>query len=397
MFASDDFFLNEEERQFRQELSAFCQEQVEPYVDQIERTESWELLRPIVTKLGQAGYLSLPFPKFYQGGIPHPGIVHGVILSEELACRSAAVNGAAATGVIIGRTIYDFGNDEQRERYVRPMAFGEKIGAMGITEEEVGSDTAGMKTRAILDGDHWVITGKKKFIGNNSTADIFLIYCITDPTVDPHRGMSAIVVEKGARGLSTPKVFDLMGWKGLANGEVLLEEVRAPRSNLIGGLNRGFYVLMSHLNGERTLAAGQCLGIARAALEEARRFAGRRVQFGEPIGQKQDVYFKIAHLATLLDAARLLTYRAAKMIDAGIDQRSLSREASMAKYYASEVANIIANEAVQICGGEGYSKENLRAERYYRDARLLKIAGGTSEMQKYIIATQELPGLKIRL
>jgi alkylation response protein AidB-like acyl-CoA dehydrogenase len=209
--------------------------------------------------------------------------------------------------------------------------------------------------------------------------------------------MSVFVVERGTPGLSTPKVFNLMGFKGQPNGEVLLEEVRVPRSNLVGDVNRGFYVLMSHLNGERTLAGGQCLGLARSALEDAKGFACRRVQFGEPIGQKQDVYFKIAHMATLLDAACLLTYRAAKMIDAGIDQRSLSREASMAKYYTSEVANIITNEALQICGGEGYSKENLRIERYFRDARLLKIAGGTSEMQKYIIATQELPQLKIRL
>jgi alkylation response protein AidB-like acyl-CoA dehydrogenase len=258
-----------------------------------------------------------------------------------------------------------------------------------------------MQTRARLNGNEWVINGKKRFITNAGEADFNLIYCVTDPKLKERRKhMSAIVVDKETPGFST-KPYKGMGRRGFRNGEIILEDVCVPKENLVGNIGEGHKILMSQFNTERTTIAGQCIGIGTAALSEAKDFAKNRVQFGEPIVQKQGIYLKIADMATKLDAARLLCYRAAKMIDEKIPSKKLMREAAMAKLFASESAKEVCDLALQILGGEGWIKKYNQAtkynvERYFRDIRIHMIGGGTSDINRYIIATRELD-TKLRL
>jgi alkylation response protein AidB-like acyl-CoA dehydrogenase len=298
---------------------------------------------------------------------------------------------------IVGKTLKDFAAPPLKERFLAPLCRGRALGAFCITEPQAGSDTSRMETRIAAEKDSFVINGRKKFITNAGVADLYLVWGVSDPRAPASRRLSCVAVEKDAPGLVLEKRLRHMGRRGFMNGVLRFDDVRVPRDRLIGGLNGGREVLGAHFAGERVYLAASYLGVAKAAYRTARDYALQRVQFGKPIGAKQAIYHKVADMATAIDAAELMTYRAAKMLDRGADPAKMMREAAMAKYFASLMVNEVCDEAVQILGGEGYCREHYRVERYYRDARIARIGGGTDEMQKYIIAGREMPDLKLDL
>lgn len=392
--------LSEEDVKFRNEARKFVLDYVAPIADEIEEKDDFQPIREIYAEMGKLNYLSLPFKNYYNGWLKKPGVINSTLLDEEICRVSAATGIALGASMFIGKALYTAGSEYILETFLRPITTGEKFGSICITEPTVGSDVANMKTAAELDGDEWVINGKKRFITNAGESEINLIYCVTDPNlIAKRKHMSAIVVEKDTPGFSTNQ-YKFMGRRGFRNGEIILDNVRVPKENLVGNIGDGHKILMTQFNTERTTIAGQCIGIADGAFEEAKDFAKKRIQFGEIIAKKQGIYFKIAEMATKLDAARLLCYRVAKMIDAKLPSEKLMREAAMAKLYASEAAKEICDDALQILGGEGYAKfgygSNYHVERYYRDIRIHLIGGGTSEMQKYVIALKEL-GIQLNL
>lgn len=391
-----NFLLSEEDKKFRRDVKDFIRKNITPVADEIEETEDFSLIRKIYREMGQENLLSLPFKKYYKGPLENPGVIHSTLLAEEVCKVSAAPGIAYGASMFYGKALNVAGSEHVLENFLKPITTGEKFGAICITEPTVGSDTANMQTSAVLDKDEWVINGKKRFITNTGESELNIVYCVTDQ--DPkmkekRRHMSAIVVPFPSKGFST-KQYKYMGRRGFRNGEMVFDNVRVPKENLVGNKGDGHKILMTQFNTERTTIAGQCIGISTAAFEEAKQFAKERDQFGEKIVQKQAIYTKIAEMAVKLDAARLLCYRAAKMIDANLPSQSLMREAAMAKLYASEVAKEVCDDSLQILGGEGWTKTgygtNYHVERYYRDIRVHLIGGGTSTMQKYVIASKEL-------
>lgn len=398
---SKNFLLSEEDIDFRNRVREIVLKEIEPVADKIEEEDDFNYIREIYRNLGKQNLLSLPFKKYYKGILKNPGVIHSVLLAEEICRISAAPGIAYGASMFIGKALNEAGSEYIQEKYLKPISTGEKIGSICITEVTAGSDTANMKTTAVLDGEEWVINGKKRFITNAGESELNLVYCVTDPKLkEKRKHMSAIVVEDDTPGFSTIQ-YKGMGRRGFRNGEIILENVHVPKENIVGKIGEGHRILMSQFNTERTTIAGQCIGIGTAALEESKDFAKNRVQFGEPIVQKQGIYLKIADMATMLDAARLLCYKAAKMIDAKIPSKLLMREAAMAKLFASEKAKDVCDHALQILGGEGWIKKYNNAtkynvERYYRDIRIHLIGGGTSNINRYIIATKELD-TKLRL
>ncbi|NVM03258.1 MAG: acyl-CoA/acyl-ACP dehydrogenase [Candidatus Helarchaeota archaeon] len=386
--------LSEEDIKFRNEAKKFVLDHISPVADDIEENDDFQLIREIYKKMGKENLLSLPFKKYYRGWLKDPGVINSTLLAEEICRVSAAPGIAFGASMFIGKALYTGGSDYILETYLKPITTGEKFGSICITEPTVGSDVANMKTKADLDGDEWVINGKKRFITNAGESKLNLIYCVTDPNlIRKRKHMSCIVVEDNTRGFST-KQYKYMGRRGFRNGEIILDNVRVPKENLVGNQGDGHKILMTQFNTERTTIAGQCIGIATGAFEEAKDFAKKREQFGSVIAKKQGIYFKIADMATKLDASRLLCYRVAKMIDEKLPPRALMREAAMAKMYASEAGKEIVDSSLQILGGEGWTKFGYgtiyHVERYYRDIRIHTIGGGTTTMNKYLIATKEL-------
>jgi len=386
--------LSEEDIKFRREARKFVLDNIAQVSDQIEENDDFSLIREIYQMMGEKNLLSLPFKKYYKGWLKEPGVINSTLLAEEICRVSAATGIAFGASMFIGKALYTGGSEYILENYLKPITTGEKIGSICITEPTVGSDVANMQTRAKLEGGEWVINGKKRFITNAGESEINLVYCVTDPDeITKRKHMSAIVVENTTPGFST-KQYKYMGRRGFRNGEIILENVRVPKENLVGNVGDGHKILMTQFNTERTTIAGQCIGIATGAFEEAKDFAKKREQFGEAIAKKQGIYFKIAEMATKLDAARLLCYRVAKMIDAKLPAKDLMREAAMAKMFASEKGKEICDDALQILGGEGWTKfghgTKYHVERYYRDIRIHTIGGGTTTMQRYVIASKEL-------
>ena len=279
-----------------------------------------------------------------------------------------------------------YGNEEQRENYLKKMVNGEKLGAICVTEKEAGSNVAGIKTTAEKKGDLYLLNGSKRFITNAGIADYYFIWSITNRDVNPRNGMSVFLVEKDTPGFTIENPYGLMGIHGILNGILNLENVEIPKENLIGEEGSGFQSLMSTFNVERLTLSSECNGISTAALEDSKIYAKKRIQFDKPISNFQIIQLKIAEMATKLHAARLLTYSAAKLADMN---KNITKEASMAKSFSSKSAVEIASEAVQIHGGDGYT-DDYSVERYMRDAKFFQIGGGTSEIQNLIIAREEL-------
>ncbi len=394
-----DFFLSDEDRAFRAEIRDFLGRELAPRCEAIERDEDWEAVKEVVRALGGAGYMKLMFADLYDGKLKKPGLTHATILSEEAAYLNYAFETTIATALSCAYPLHAHARPEIRERYLTPILEGTAIGSICMTEKNVGSDSAGMETRIRFDEKtrEWVIDGFKRYISNASKSDVYIVWGISDPDVAPQKGMTALAVPAGTPGMSFPRTYDFMGRRGCVVGEVTLEGVRVPEENLLGQLNGGFRIMLGAFNFERVILGGSGLGVARSSFDIAKAHAQNRNAFGEKLGQKQLIWDMVANMSWRIDASELLTYRAAKMYDTGLDGKELMREAAQAKLVSTETAVWCADRTVQVLGGDGITRQYGRAEQIYRDARALPIVGGTSEMNKYLIAAREMPAIKPNL
>jgi alkylation response protein AidB-like acyl-CoA dehydrogenase len=396
--AMQDFLLTDEDRAFRAEVRAFLQRELAPRAADIEDRRDWEAVKHVVRALAEAGYLRLMFADLYRGSLKKPGLTHATILSEEASAINYAFETTIATALSCAYPLHRHASEALRDAYLEPILDGRAVGAICVTEPGTGSDSADMQTRVEYDArtDEWVVNGFKRYISNASVADVYIAYGIT-PRDDAKPAITAVAVPKDARGISFPRNYTFMGRHGCIVGEVEFDNCRVPGDHLLGGAGEGSAIMRGMFNFERAILGGSGLGVARSAFEIAREHAQRRRTFGQFLGCKQLIWDKIAQMSWRIDAAELITYRATKMYDAGADGKALMKEAAMAKLVATETANFCVNETVQILGGDGLTKEYGRAEQLYRDARALTIVGGTSEMAKYLIASRDLPDLKINL
>jgi len=392
-----DFFMADEDRAFRAEIRDFLGRELAPKAAAIERDEDWEAVKAVVRALGAAGYMKLMFRDLYDGPLTHPGLTHATMLSEEAAYLNYAFETTIATALSCAYPLHAHATPPIRDRYLAPILEGTAIGSICMTEPKVGSDSARMETTIRRDGGDWVIDGFKRYISNATKSDVYIVWGITDASVAPQKGMSAVAVPKDTPGLAFPRTYAFMGRRGCVVGEVAFETVRVPGENLLGAENAGFRIMLGAFNFERAILGGSGLGVARSAFDIAKAHAQSRVAFGEKLGQKQLIWDMIAEMSWRIDAAELLTYRAAKMYDAGMDGKALMREAAQAKLVSAETAVFCSDRTVQILGGDGVTRQYGRAEQIYRDARALPIVGGSSEMAKYLIAAREMPEIKLNL
>ncbi len=373
-----DFALTEEQEIFRKSVREFAEKEIMPRAHEID--QKGEFPWDIVRKMAELGLMGLPFPEEY-GGAGGDAISYAIAV-EEIARASGSVAITYSAHISLACTpIYLFGTEEQKRKYLIPMARGEKIGAFGLTEPGAGSDAAAIKTRAVLDGDEWVINGQKIFITNGSVADVVVIAAVTDPAKGK-KGISNFIVEKGTPGFRVGREEDKMGLRGSVTSELIFENCRVPKENLLGKEGEGYKQFLITLDGGRIGIGAMAVGLGMAALEAAARYAKERVQFGQPIAEFQAIQWMLADMATELEAARLLVYRAAWLKDRG---QRFTKEAAMAKLFASEAAVRACYKAIQIHGGYGYTRD-YPVERFYRDARLTTIGEGTSEIQRLVIA-----------
>ena len=375
-----DFELNEQQELVRSAAADFAAQEIAPHVR--EWDEKAEFPMPVFRKAGELGFLGVLVPEEYGGA--GMGYVEYVTIVEEIArvCPGIGLSVAAHNSLGTGH-IAQFGNEDQKRRYLPKLARGEWIGAWGLTEPTAGSDAGGTRTTAVRDGEHWVLNGSKTFTTHASVGHVAVVFATTDPS-KKHHGISAFIVEKGTPGFSVGKHEDKLGMRASDTSEMVFQDCRIPAGNLLGEPGHGFKDAMKVLDGGRISIAALAVGTAAGALDHAVRYARERRQFGRPIASFQAIQNKIADMATEVDAARLLTLRAATLKDAG---RETTRESAMAKLYASEVAVRVTNEAVQIFGGYGYVKD-YPVEKYFRDAKLCTIGEGTSEIQRLVIARQ---------
>lgn len=377
-----DFQLTDEQRMMQQMVKEFAENEIIPSAARWD--ESCEFPWATVRKLADLNLLGVVFPPSY-GGAGLDYVTYALII-EELARADGSIGIIVASHTsLCANHIYSAGTEEQRQRYLVPLAKGEKLGAWGLTEPNAGSDASGTQTTAVLDGDAWVLNGSKIFITQGSVADIYVIMAATDKAKKQH-GISAFIVERGTPGLSATPMKNKFGVRASDTAQLTLDHVRLPKDNLLGRLNEGFVDTLQILDGGRISIAAMALGIGRAAYEAGLQYAQQREQFGQPIANFQAIQWKLADMATELDAARLLIWRAAWLKDQG---RRVTKESAMAKLYASEAATRACNQALQIHGGYGYMKD-YPVERYLRDAKICEIGEGTSEIQRLIIARQLL-------
>ncbi|QRF24466.1 acyl-CoA dehydrogenase [Alicyclobacillus sp. TC] len=376
------FTLDKEHEQLRQLVREFAENEVKPGV--AERDEKEYFDRTIFDKMAQLGITGIPWPEEYGGaGMDYLGYVIAV---EELSRvdASAGVVLSAHTS-LAGYPIYRFGSEEQKQKYLKPMALGEKLGAYGLTEPGSGSDAGGMRTTAVRDGDSYILNGNKVFITNGDAAETYVVFASTD-RAQKTRGVTAFIVEKGTPGFRIGKHEKKMGIRGSTTVELIFEDCRVPLANRLGEEGFGFKIAMMTLDGGRNGIAAQAVGIAQGAFEAARDYAQSREQFGAPIANLQAIQFKLADMATKTEAARLLTYQAAWLESEGLPYGQAS---AMSKVFASDVAMEVTTEAVQIFGGYGFIRE-YPVERMMRDAKITQIYEGTNEIQRLVIARHVL-------
>jgi alkylation response protein AidB-like acyl-CoA dehydrogenase len=377
-----NFEYTEEQEQLRRSVREFAESEIRPRV--MEWDEKSEFPLATVKELGRMGLMGVVFPSEYGGaGL---GYVDYVIAIEELSRVDGSVGIIiAAHNSLCSNHIFIAGNEEQKRKYTPKLAAGEFIGAWGLTEPGAGSDAGSARMTATRKGNNWVLNGTKTFITNGHYADCAVIIAVTDKTAGTH-GLSAFIVDKGTKGFRPGKKENKLGLRASDTAELIFEDCAIPTGNLLGKEGDGFIDAMRVLDGGRISIAALSLGIAQGAFEAALKYSKERKQFGKAIGEFQAIQWKLADMATEIDAARLLTMRAASMKDAG---KKTTQESSMAKLYASEVAVRCANEGVQIHGGYGFIKD-YPAEKYYRDVKLCTIGEGTSEIQRLVIARQLL-------
>jgi alkylation response protein AidB-like acyl-CoA dehydrogenase len=377
-----DFSLTEEQDQIRQTVRDFAESEIKPHV--LEWDESQHFPLDVMKKLGELGMLGAIFPEQYGGaGLSYVDYVN--IIEELAVVESGIALSVAAHNSLGSGHIYLAGNEEQKKKWLPKLTSGEWIAAWGLTEPGSGSDAAGLRTTAVQDGSDWVLSGTKNFITNASYADISVVLAVSDRK-DQKRGVTAFAIEMDRKGIRHGKKENKLGMRISDTAELVLEECRVPNENVLGKVGDGFIDSMRVLDGGRISIGALSVGIARGAYEAAREYAKQRSAFGKPIAEFQAIQFMLADMATEIDAARLLCYRAATMKDAG--QRT-TLQSAMAKLYASEVAVRATEKGVQIFGGYGFIKD-FPAEKYYRDVKLCTIGEGTSEIQRMVIARQVL-------
>ena len=380
-----DFELSEEQLLLRKTVREFAEAELAPHSR--EWDEKQEFPREVFARLGALGLAGACWPEEY-GGSGLSTLDYAIVMEELARVDAGVALSLAAHHGLCSAHIHLFGSETQKKRWLPPLARGEKVGCWGLTEPGSGSDAGGMRTTAVRDGDHCVLNGSKTFITNGGIADIAVVLAVTDRAAGK-KGISAFVVERGTKGFRAGRKEDKLGVRSSDTSELVFEDCRVPAENLVGEPGQGFIDTLRILDKGRIGIAALSLGIAQAALEASIRYARERKQFGHPIADFQAIQFKVADMATKIDAARLLAWRAASLADRG---RAHSAESSMAKLFASETAVEVALEAVQIHGGYGYIKE-YPVERYLRDAKLGTIGEGTSEVQRLVIA-RVLLGLK---
>ena len=372
------FKLSEEHEMIRKMVRDFAKNEVAPTA--AERDEEERFDRELFNQMAELGLTGIPWPEEY-GGIGSDYLAY-VIAIEELSrvCASTGVTLSAHTS-LAGWPIFKFGTEEQKQKFLRPMAEGKKIGAYGLTEPGSGSDAGGMKTIAKRDGDHYILNGSKIFITNGGIADIYVVFALTDPE-SKQRGTSAFIVESDTPGFSVGKKESKLGIRSSPTTEIMFEDCRIPVENLLGEEGQGFKVAMQTLDGGRNGIAAQAVGIAQGALDASVEYARERHQFGKPIAAQQGIGFKLADMATDVEAARLLTYQAAWLESEGLPY---GKESAMSKVFAGDAAMKVTTEAVQVFGGYGYTKD-YPVERYMRDAKITQIYEGTQEIQRLVIS-----------
>ncbi|RRN75000.1 acyl-CoA dehydrogenase [Peribacillus simplex] len=372
------FKLTEEHEMIRKMVRNFAQNEVAPTA--AERDEEERFDREIFDKMAELGLTGIPWPEEY-GGIGSDYLAYCIAIEElSRVCASTGVTLSAHTS-LAGWPIYKFGSEEQKQKYLRPMAQGEKIGAYGLTEPSSGSDAGGMRTSAKLVGDEYIISGSKIFITNGGIADTYVVFALTDPE-SKQKGTSAFIIEKDFPGFSVGKKEKKLGIRSSPTTEIIFDECRVPKENLLGKEGEGFKIAMMTLDGGRNGIAAQAVGIAQGALDAAVDYAKERVQFGKPISAQQGIGFKLADMATGVEASRLLTYQAAWLESVGLPY---GKESAMSKLFAGDTAMKVTTEAVQVFGGYGYTKD-YPVERYMRDAKITQIYEGTQEIQKLVIS-----------
>ncbi len=376
------FQTTEQHKAFRAQIREFAEAEVKPIAFMLDKNN--EFPEEAVKKLAKMGMMGLPYPKKY-GGAGKDVLTYAIAV-EELARVDGGTGVILSAHVSLGSyPIFAFGTEEQKQKYLVPLAKGEKIGAFGLTEPNAGSDAGGTETTAELQGDHYVLNGGKIFITNGGVADTYVIFAVTTPNIGT-RGISAFIVEKGWEGFEFGDHYDKMGIRSSATAELIFNDVKVPKENLLGKEGQGFKIAMATLDGGRIGIASQALGIAQGAFENAVEYAKEREQFGMPIAHQQINSFKIADMATKIRAARFLVYSSAELKEA---HEPYGMESAMAKQYASDICLEVVNDAVQIYGGNGYLK-GMEVERAYRDAKICTIYEGTNEIQRVVIASHIL-------
>lgn len=374
-----DFTFSEEQNMLRDMIKKFVDTEVKPLAAKIDKEE--KIPPELIKKIAELGLLGIPFPEEYGGA--GAGEIGYCIMLEELARGCGSTTTFVGAHVSIGAmTIYLDGTEEQKKKYLTPLAQGQKIAAFALTEPEAGCDAANIKTQAVLDGNEYVINGNKIFITNGDIADILTVFAVTDKALGPRGGVSAFIVEKGFKGFKTGKKEEKMGIRGSSTCELIFEDMRVPKENVLGKTGLGFMTAMKTLDvGRLSLAAG-CVGAAKELLDLSTKYSKDRVQFGKPIADQQAIQWMLAEMAAQILAMESMTYRSAWMCD---QKMKFSREAAICKMYCSEALDEIVDKAVQIHGGMGYVRD-YPIERFYRDARINRIFEGTNEIQRMVIA-----------
>jgi alkylation response protein AidB-like acyl-CoA dehydrogenase len=383
------FSLSEEHKMIRDTARDFAQKEIAPVAAEFD--ESGEFPSATVKKMGEMGFMGIEMPEEY-GGAGMDTLAY--VLALEEICKADAAHGVimSVNNSLYCHGILKFGAEEQKKKFITPVASGKAIGAYSLTEPQSGSDAGTMKSRATRDGDTYILNGRKSWVTSGPVADYYVVFMVTDPE-KKQKGISAFLVEANTPGLTCGKKEPKLGIRASATSELIFEDCRVPAKNLLGREGEGFKIAMTVLDAGRVGIATQALGIAEAAYEAARQYAGEREAFGQPIGAFQGTGFKIADMKTRIEASRLLIYNAALAKEKSKkDGSRYSLEASMAKLFASETAMYVTHAAIQIYGGMGYSRE-LPVERYFRDAKITEIYEGTSEIQRLVISRSEL-GLK---
>ena len=372
-----DFTLTSEQELIQKTAREFAKEHLAPGV--IERDDKAEFPTEQIKVMGELGFMGMMVPEEWSGA-GFDTLTYVIAMEEIAAVELATSTIMSVNNSLVCQLLVDYGTEDQKEKYLKPLAIGEKLGAYSLSEPESGSDASNMRTFAKKEGDHYVINGTKNWVTNGINGDIVILFCMTEKSVG-YKGISAFVVEKGTLGLSTGKKENKLGIRASDTCELYFENCRIPGENMIGEEGQGFKVAMKALGGGRIGIAAQALGLARAALDASISYAKERKQFGKTIGEFGAIQNKLADIATEIDAARMLVWRAAKLKD---DGKNYYRESSMAKLYASSIAMKAATECVQIHGGYGYMQE-YGVERLMRDAKITQIYEGTTEIQQLVI------------